>query len=46
MVDIGDAIFILQFLFGNGPAIPLPFPDPGVDATADALTCDEYAPGS
>ena len=38
-VTITDAIFVLQFLFSNGP-IPLsPYPEQGKDPTPDALTC-------
>ncbi len=38
---ITDAIFALLHLFGTGPAPPAPYPDPGVDETADELDCRE-----
>ncbi|MCZ6795529.1 MAG: IPT/TIG domain-containing protein, partial [Planctomycetota bacterium] len=36
---INDPIYLLQFLFLGGPRPPFPFPEPGVDATADDLRC-------
>ena len=38
-VNIADAIFTLQFLFGGGVMPPAPFPDCGSDPTGDALGC-------
>ncbi|MBI4606199.1 MAG: hypothetical protein HY721_29890 [Planctomycetes bacterium] len=34
-----DAVHILNYLFRSGPVIPAPFPEPGADPTADALSC-------
>ncbi len=36
-VDIGDAIYVLTYLFGNGSMPAYPFPDRGIDPTADGL---------
>lgn len=44
VVDISDAVYGLAFLFSGGPAPPAPYPDCGVDASADALTCGSYPP--
>ena len=38
--DIADAVAILQFLFSSGAPPPPPYPDPGVDPTADGLDCN------
>ena len=43
-VDIGDSLYLLQELFANGPGIPPPSPDCGVDQTSDGLDCVEYSP--
>ncbi len=40
-VDLADGIYILQNLFANGPAIPPPYPECGVDPTRDNLDCAE-----
>lgn len=40
VLDITDAIYLLAFLFQGGPAVPAPYPDPGVDPTADELGCE------
>ncbi len=40
--DISDGIFILQNLFGNGPEIPPPYPECGIDSTLDELRCEDY----
>ncbi len=40
-LGVADAIFVLGHLFGGGAPIPPPFPDPGVDPTADGLTCED-----
>jgi hypothetical protein len=34
-VDISDAVYIFQHLFAQGPAIPPPHPELGVDPTAE-----------
>jgi len=38
-ITIADAVYPLQFLFAQGPAIPQPYPGPGIDMTADKLFC-------
>jgi len=38
VVDMTDAIYLLDHLFRGGPPLPAPYPDPGVDGTADTLT--------
>ena len=40
-VEITDAIRLLDFLFRAGRAPELPFPDVGVDPTADGIPCGE-----
>jgi hypothetical protein len=46
-VTITDAIFILDYLFYDGPRIPEPFPDLGIDPEPESSTlpCEAYAPG-
>jgi hypothetical protein len=39
-LELTDAIFGLNYLFQAGRPIPAPFPDPGLDPTADALGCE------
>jgi len=39
ITDIADAVNLLLHLFQSGAAPPSPYPDPGADPTADALTC-------
>jgi hypothetical protein len=39
-VDISDGISVLAFLFLGGESPPAPFPDCGMDPTADLLTCE------
>lgn len=42
--DIADTIFILSYLFAEGPSPALPFPDCGPDVTEpDGLDCLTYA---
>jgi hypothetical protein len=49
-VTIADGIYLLNFLFRGGPAIPPPSPfptvfptsDPGLDPTADSIYCPSY----
>jgi hypothetical protein len=36
-VNLADAVALLDFLFLNGAVVPLPFPQPGADPTADPL---------
>ena len=43
-VNIADAIAILAYLFADGPALPAPFAECGVDPTEDALGCDVFPP--
>lgn len=38
-LDISDPVFLLQYLFDGGDVVPLPFPDCGIDPTADTLNC-------
>ncbi|MGB1072210.1 MAG: hypothetical protein ACPG1Z_11135, partial [Planctomycetota bacterium] len=38
-VDLSDGIYTLQFLFVGGPPPPDPWPDCGLDPTADTLPC-------
>jgi len=42
IIDIGDPIAGLNYLFASGRVPPPPLSDCGVDPTADALTCDSY----
>ncbi|MBT5738922.1 MAG: hypothetical protein HN891_10305 [Planctomycetes bacterium] len=39
MIDLGDAIQLLNFLYIGGSPPAAPFPDPGVDPTPDGLDC-------
>lgn len=39
-VDVSDAVGLLEYLFVAGAPPVAPFPDCGVDPTADALSCD------
>jgi hypothetical protein len=38
-VDISDASYTLSYLFLGGATVPLPYPDPGRDETADEIDC-------
>ncbi len=38
-VNLTDAIFLLEFLFAGGSEPPAPYPEKGVDPTADELSC-------
>lgn len=38
-LTIGDAIYLLNYMFSGGPAPKPPFPEAGVDPTADDLSC-------
>jgi len=38
-LDLTDGVFTLEFLFFRGAAPPPPFPAPGRDPSADALSC-------
>jgi len=38
-VNLADAIALLGFLFAGRPPPPAPFPDCGLDQTADSLSC-------
>jgi parallel beta-helix repeat protein len=42
-INVADAVYALQFLFVDGPVIPPPFPECGVDPTLDELGCLEYS---
>ena len=39
-VNLTDSPFIRNYLFLGGPALPAPFPLPGLDPTEDNLSCD------
>ena len=41
-VDLADPIAIFGHLFMGGPPPEAPFPEPGVDATADELACGAW----
>jgi hypothetical protein len=36
-LDLSDAVYLLVFLFGGGPAPLTPFPNYGLDPTADSM---------
>jgi hypothetical protein len=40
-VQLGDLALLVEFLRDGSPAPPAPFPQPGVDATGDALDCGQ-----
>jgi len=40
-LDITDAIRVLAHLFLGGPPPPAPYPEPGLDPTADGMVCVE-----
>jgi hypothetical protein len=42
LLDLIDSVFSWNHLFRGGPTIPEPFPDLGLDDTADDLTCESY----
>jgi hypothetical protein len=39
-----DCDYLVAFLFSGGPPPPAPYPDCGIDPTADALGCAEFPP--
>ncbi len=41
-VNVNDGIYLLQHLFGDGPALKPPFPVCGIDPSVDDLDCVEY----
>ncbi|PCJ10979.1 MAG: hypothetical protein COB10_10375 [Planctomycetota bacterium] len=41
-IDLADAITLLGFLFSGDAAPQAPFPECGIDPTADALECESY----
>ncbi|MBI4603495.1 MAG: VCBS repeat-containing protein [Planctomycetes bacterium] len=43
-LEITDAVYLLQFLFSGGSPPPAPYPDCGLDPTADGVTCYGYPP--
>ena len=43
-VNITDGVFMLNFLFASGPDPAAPFPECGVDPTADELNCEAFGP--
>ncbi len=38
-IDQNDGIYLGEYLFLEGPVIPQPFPEPGMDPTEDNLDC-------
>jgi hypothetical protein len=44
VINVADAVFVLQYLFLEGPMIPRPYPACGRDPTVDELDCAEYRP--
>ncbi|MEM7264211.1 MAG: IPT/TIG domain-containing protein, partial [Planctomycetota bacterium] len=38
--DLSDSVFLLDFLFQDGPAMSAPFPDAGFDLDDDGISCD------
>jgi hypothetical protein len=44
VVNITDGIYVLGFLFLGGPPPPAPFPDCGVDPSADSVACEAFPP--
>ncbi|MBI4584679.1 MAG: hypothetical protein HY717_11750 [Planctomycetes bacterium] len=44
LLEIADALAILQYLFLKGPPLLPPFPARGVDTTTDDLTCKNTSP--
>ena len=40
ILTVADPVLVLNHLFRRGPAPTPPYPDPGVDPTADELRCD------
>jgi hypothetical protein len=44
LLDALDCDYLYNHLFGTGPPPPPPFPDCGVDPTADALDCADFPP--
>jgi hypothetical protein len=41
-VNIADGVTMLSYLFSSGPAPAAPFPNCGVDPTADSVNCASY----
>ena len=39
LLNLADSVLNLQLLFQSGAPPPPPFPNPGVDPTADSLPC-------
>ncbi len=42
-VNIADPVYNINYQFAMGPPPPVPFPDCGLDPTADALGCESFA---
>ena len=42
MVDITDALYLLDFLFRSGPTLDEPYLECGLDPTRDSLSCIDY----
>ncbi len=43
-LNIADPVYLLNFLFQDGAAIPAPFEDCGEDPTLDDIDCESYPP--
>ena len=43
MKDIADGIYLLNFLFANGPPLPPPWPECGTDDNEE-LDCELFPP--
>jgi hypothetical protein len=39
VLDLSDAVHLLNHLFSGGPPPPLPYPEEGQDLTPDDLDC-------
>ncbi|MBN1419278.1 MAG: hypothetical protein JXP34_10905 [Planctomycetes bacterium] len=40
LVDLADAVYLLNFIFASGSAPPPPYPERGADPTPDLLPCE------
>lgn len=42
MIDIGDVVYLINYLYIGGSAPAIPFPVCGLDPTADELGCEAH----